>query len=67
LGFRNGASAFAGGFEPFRYHGFGVGQGFLTSGTVGSAAGQLRHFGDKRLIRKAERLVSDPRCERMWL
>src|SRR5712671_2804282 len=50
LGFRNGASEFPSGFQPFGDHYFGVGKGFLPSGTIRCAASQLRHLGYKRLI-----------------
>lgn len=55
LGFRDGAAEVAGGFEPFGDDGFGVGDGFLASGTVRGAASitqpsQLGHLGYERLV-----------------
>src|ERR1035441_356908 len=49
-GFRDGASKFAGGLDPFGDHRFGVGKGLLPRDAIGRAARQFRHFGDKRLV-----------------
>ena len=53
FGFRNGPAKVLRGFDPFRDDNVHVLERGLLGRAVGGAAGQFRHFGDERLVRRA--------------